>query len=57
MGSPKIEVKCTVDSCHYNHNERCHASALEVNTLNNSQAETSSETNCSTFKPDESNFT
>lgn len=57
MHSPKIEVKCTVDSCYYNQDERCHAKALEVSSLTNSQAETSSETNCSTFKPDEGNFT
>ncbi|HHX59297.1 MAG TPA: DUF1540 domain-containing protein [Epulopiscium sp.] len=60
MESPKMQVKCSVENCHYNHNEQCHASALEVNpmsTMSNSIVETSNETSCKTFKPDESNYT
>ena len=61
MSSPKMEVKCTVDTCHYYQNERCHASALEVNPMDNCvdncMVQTSQETICNTFKPSESNFT
>lgn len=56
MASPKIEVKCSVENCHYNKEERCHASALEVNPLVNGEVETSDETSCHTFKPDEGNY-
>ena len=42
-------------------NERCHASALEVNPMDNCvdncMVQTSQETICNTFKPSQSNFT
>lgn len=59
--SPKMEVKCTVDTCHYYQNDRCHATELEVNPISNCvdncNVETSEETVCTTFKPDDGNFT
>lgn len=58
MASPKMQVKCSVESCHYNQNQRCHSSALEINPVSdNIEVESSHETSCMTFKPDESNYT
>lgn len=57
MPSPKMEVKCSVENCYYYSEGRCHASALEVNPMSNCAVETSSETSCTTFKPDEDNYT
>ncbi len=51
-----MEVKCSVENCHYNKNERCHASALEVNPVMDGEVETSDETSCHTFKPDDGNY-
>jgi len=48
--APKMQVKCSVDSCFYWHENHCDANALEVNQMSN-QASTSDETCCTTFKP------
>ena len=51
MTSPKMQVKCGVDSCHYWESQFCTASALEVNNQHGVKAKTSNETECTTFKP------
>lgn len=56
MESPKMQVQCSVDSCHYNNDDMCHASSLKVDAIGDCKAETSNGTSCTTFKPDESNY-
>ena len=46
---PVMYVKCSVDNCHYNKSQMCHANNLEVNTSTNGKATTSDNTCCSTF--------
>lgn len=45
-----MSVTCSVDNCHYNKSNKCHANALEVNTMGDGKAETSDGTCCTTFK-------
>ena len=56
METPKIEVKCSVENCHYNNDEVCHASSLKVDAIGDCEAESSNGTSCTTFKPGESNY-
>lgn len=53
MTAPKMQVKCSVDNCHYWENHYCTASALEVNAMGDGEAETSEGTVCTTFRPNE----
>lgn len=48
---PKMEVKCSVDTCHYWKSEYCHADNLEVNPTGDMVAHTSDGTCCTTFRP------
>lgn len=50
MDNPKMPVKCGVDNCVYNERYKCHAEALEVNSMGDGIAETSDGTCCTTFK-------
>jgi hypothetical protein len=50
MDAPKMEVKCGVDTCSYWKSNMCYANKLEVNPMRN-DAKTSSDTCCTTFKP------
>ncbi|MFZ5943029.1 MAG: DUF1540 domain-containing protein [Bacillota bacterium] len=44
-------VKCTVSNCRYWNNERCHASAIEVNVDGGGpKAQNSGATQCHTFE-------
>lgn len=45
-----MQVKCSVENCHYNKNRMCDADGLEVNALGDGKAETSDGTRCETFK-------
>ncbi len=49
MDAPKMQVKCSVENCHYNHRRMCYADALEVNSMGDGKAETSDGTCCTTF--------
>lgn len=51
--APKIQVKCSVNNCQYWHNNHCDANALEVNPMNIDDAQTSDDTCCTTFKPED----
>ena len=53
MTAPQIPVKCSVDTCHYWEQNYCTADALEVNSMFDSEAETSDDTCCTTFRPGE----
>lgn len=44
-------IKCNVTECHYNSNVMCDAPMIQVNRTQTSQAGTSEETQCETFKP------
>jgi len=48
--APKMQVKCGVDSCHYNKKNSCHSDSIEVNPMGDGKAETSDGTCCTTFK-------
>ncbi len=48
--SPRMQVKCSVENCHYNKSRMCHAENLEVNAMGDGKAETSDGTCCTTFK-------
>ncbi len=50
MGSPKMQVKCSVDNCEFYKDQMCHARSLEVNTMGDGYAQTSDGTCCKTFK-------
>lgn len=50
MDSPKMQVKCGVENCHYNKECKCHADELEVNAMGDKKADTSDGTCCTTFK-------
>lgn len=54
MSTPKMEVKCGVDCCHYWKDNCCHADLLEVNSMNGRNTHTSDDTCCTTFKPSQS---
>ena len=51
MEAPKMQVKCSVENCHYNKQHMCHADCLEVNAMSGgtNQAESSDSTCCKTF--------
>ena len=49
MDAPKMQVKCSVENCHYNNSHICHANTLEVNAMGDGKAETSDGTCCTTF--------
>lgn len=49
MDAPKMEVKCSVDTCRYYKEEKCYANGLEVNPVGDMVAETSDGTCCTTF--------
>lgn len=49
MTAPRMQVKCSVDNCHYWHNNYCTASGLEVNAMGDGHADTSDGTCCTTF--------
>ena len=51
---PVMYVKCSVDNCHYNKSQMCHANNLEVNAMGDGKAKTSDGTCCSTFIDDHS---
>lgn len=51
MAAPTMQVKCGVDTCHYWDSNFCTADGLEVNPMN-SEARTSDDTCCTTFKPE-----
>lgn len=53
MESPKVQVKCSVDNCHFNKNQMCYAQNLEVNALGDGKAYTSDGTCCTTFVDEE----
>lgn len=48
--APKIEIKCSVDNCHYWKSNYCHADNLEVNAQGDGIANSSDGTCCTTFK-------
>ena len=50
MDAPKMSVRCSVQECHHNKNQMCHADNLEVNAMNDGKVDTCSGTQCSTFK-------
>lgn len=50
MEAPNMQVKCSVENCHYNKSMSCHANALQVNAMGDGKAETSDGTSCTTFK-------
>lgn len=50
MDAPKMEVKCSVDSCLFYNDNMCNAGRLEVNP-HSSNARTSDDTCCTTFRP------
>lgn len=50
MDIPKMNVKCSVDNCHYYKGENCHAPQLKVDPLGDGRAETKDGTRCSTFQ-------
>lgn len=49
MEAPKMQVKCSVENCHYNRNYICNAHALEVSALGDGRADTREGTCCDTF--------
>lgn len=51
MDSPRMEVKCSVDSCNYWKDNYCHAKSLKVDPMENRNAHTSDDTCCTTFRP------
>lgn len=48
--APKMEVKCSVDNCHFWKSNYCHADNLQVDPDSNAEAHTSDDTRCTTFK-------
>nr|WP_291300381.1 DUF1540 domain-containing protein [Desulfosporosinus sp. BICA1-9] len=50
MMAPKMEIKCSVDTCHYWKSNYCHADNLEVNAQGDGIANSSDGTCCTTFK-------
>ena len=48
--APRMQVKCSVENCHYNKSKMCHAEDLEVDAMGSSEAQTSDGTSCCTFK-------
>jgi hypothetical protein len=50
MDTPKMEVKCSVDSCLFYNDSMCYAGRLEVNPQR-SHPHNSHETSCTTFQP------
>lgn len=51
MDAPRMQVRCSVDNCHYWKNNSCNAKALEVNSMEGKNPNTSDDTCCTTFKP------
>jgi len=47
--SPRMQVKCGVENCHYNKDRMFHARALDINPVGDGKARTSDGTCCSTF--------
>ncbi len=46
------DLKCSVDTCHYwGSGNHCTANGIEVNNMAATQANTSDDTLCKTFKP------
>jgi hypothetical protein len=52
MDAPSMQVKCGVESCHYNKQNMCFAHGLEVNPKGGTKAKTSDATCCTTFIPE-----
>jgi len=44
------EIKCVVEECKYNQNQKCHAAAIEVRSSGDMSVETSDGTACETFE-------
>lgn len=44
-------IKCSVTECQYNKDVMCDAPMIQVNRTGGSQAGTSEETQCETFRP------
>lgn len=53
MESPKMQVRCGVNTCHYWKSDFCQANSLEVNPQGDGKALSSDGTCCTTFKPQE----
>lgn len=43
-------IKCTVSECMWNNSVECHAPMIQVDHNNSSNADTSDQTKCETFK-------
>jgi hypothetical protein len=50
MNAPSTKVKCSVQECHHNKDQMCHAGDLEVNAMGDGYVEECARTQCSTFK-------
>lgn len=50
MDAPKMQVKCSVENCHFNKQNMCHADNLKVDAMGDKKAHTSDGTCCTTFK-------
>ncbi|ABR50170.1 protein of unknown function DUF1540 [Alkaliphilus metalliredigens QYMF] len=48
---PSMEVMCHVNNCKFNEANYCFAPKIEVNAQSGDQASSSTETVCTTFKP------
>jgi hypothetical protein len=45
-----MSVKCSVENCRYNKEQKCYAQGLEVNAMGDGMANTSDGTCCTTFQ-------
>ncbi len=50
------KIKCSVDQCYYNSNDRCEASSIQVGSCGCQDVQRCDETECRTFRERQSNL-